>query len=562
MANPAGSLPPVNRDARIRAAYAESAGIYRIVPDGVAIPASIPDLQALIRWARGTRSPLILRGAGSGIPGNSVGPGVIVDLRERMPRVLEVDPDRATAVTSANITPTELNSLAETHGLRLPPDPSSAGWATLGGMVATNAAGARSVRYGPVRSWVLGMEVVTGDGEVGWLSRSASDGPPSGPGESGHGIPTALHRLHAEVAPAARAALNLIRSRFPKVRKNTAGYALDHWLASGDDLDLVIGSEGTLGAVTAIRWRLHPVAVARTALRITLRSLEDLEPAVRTLVALDPSAVELLDRTFLDLVAADPRGAELQLPDEAEAVLLVEFERNDAGVAREIVQDAVRAVRDMAVGVVPALSATEERRLWSLRHAASPILAGLPPNRRSMQVIEDGCVPLPRLGEYIHAIRRAAVAHGITVVIFGHAGDGNVHVNAIPELARADWPERIRSLYTDVNEAAIRLGGTVSGEHGDGRLRAPLLEALYGPALVDLFRRVKTAFDPDGIFNPGVKLATAGPPIADLKLGPDAVPIPDDIALALREIERTGGYARSRLEIAAQGPGNGEAGTG
>jgi FAD/FMN-containing dehydrogenase len=562
MAKPAGSVPPVNRDARIRAAYAESAGIYRIVPDGVAIPASIPDLQALIRWARGTRSPLILRGAGSGIPGNSVGPGVIVDLRERMPRVLEVDPDRATAVTSANITPTELNSLAETHGLRLPPDPSSAGWATLGGMVATNAAGARSVRYGPVRSWVLGMEVVTGDGEVGWLSRSASDGPPSGPGESGHGIPTALHRLHAEVAPAARAALNLIRSRFPKVRKNTAGYALDHWLASGDDLDLVIGSEGTLGAVTAIRWRLHPVAVARTALRITLRSLEDLEPAVRTLVALDPSAVELLDRTFLDLVAADPRGAELQLPDEAEAVLLVEFERNDAGVARGIVQDAVRAVRDMAVGVVPALSATEERRLWSLRHAASPILAGLPPNRRSMQVIEDGCVPLPRLGEYIHAIRRAAVAHGITVVIFGHAGDGNVHVNAIPELARADWPERIRSLYTDVNEAAIRLGGTVSGEHGDGRLRAPLLEALYGPALVDLFRRVKTAFDPDGIFNPGVKLATAGPPIADLKLGPDAVPIPDDIALALREIERTGGYARSRLEIAAQGTGNREPGTG
>jgi hypothetical protein len=113
-----------------------------------------------------------------------------------------------------------------------------------------------------------------------------------------------------------------------------------------------------------------------------------------------------------------------------------------------------------------------------------------------------------------------------------------------------------------VNAAAIRLGGTVSGEHGDGRLRAPLLEALYGPELLDLFRRVKAAFDPDGIFNPGVKLASPGPPIADLKLGPDAAPIPDDIALALRDIERTGGYARSRLEIAAQGTGNGERGTG
>lgn len=558
MASPAGSFPPVNRDARIRAAYAESAGIYRIVPDGVAIPASISDLQALIRWARGTRSPLILRGAGSGIPGNSVGPGVIVDLRERMPRVLEVDPHRATAVTSANITPTELNRAAEIHGLRLPPDPSSAGWATLGGMVATNAAGSRSVRYGPVRPWVLGLEVVTADGEVGWLSRSGSDGPPSGPVEPGHGVPAALTRLHSGVAPAVRAAVDLIRSRFPRVRKNTAGYALDHWLASGDDLDLLIGSEGTLGAVTTIRWRLHPVAAARTSLRIALRSLEDLEPAVRALVALDPSAVELLDRTFLELVAADPRGADLQLPDGAEAVLLLEFERDDAGEAREIVQDAARAVRDMAVGIVPALSHIEERRLWSLRHAASPILAGLPPERRSMQIIEDGCVALPRLGEYIRAIRRAAVVNGITVVIFGHAGDGNVHVNAIPELDRADWPERIRSLYTDVNEAAIRLGGTVSGEHGDGRLRAPLLEALYGPDLVELFRRVKTAFDPDGIFNPGVKLATAGAPIADLKLGPDAAPIPDDIALALREIERTGGYARSRLEIAAQGTRNGE----
>jgi FAD/FMN-containing dehydrogenase len=355
------------------------------------------------------------------------------------------------------------------------------------------------------------------------------------------------------VAPAVRAAGELIRRRFPKVRKNTAGFALDHWLASGDDLDLLIGSEGTLGAVTTIRWRLHPVAAARTALRIALRSLEDLEPAVRALVALEPSAVELLDRTFLDLVAADPRGADLHLPDGAEAVLLLEFERDDAATARSVVEDAVRAVRDMAIAVVPALSAIEERQLWSLRHAASPILAGLPPDRRSMQVIEDGCVPLPRLGEYIHAIRRAAAAHGITVVIFGHAGDGNVHVNAIPELGRADWPQRIRSLYTDVNAAAIRLGGTVSGEHGDGRLRAPLLEALYGPELVDLFLRVKAAFDPDGIFNPGVKLAAAGPPIADLKLGPGAAPIPDDIALALRDIERTGGYARSRLEIAGAG---------
>ena len=138
------------------------------------------------------------------------------------------------------------------------------------------------------------------------------------------------------------------------------------------------------------------------------------------------------------------------------------------------------------------------------------------------------------------------------MVIFGHAGDGNIHVNALPELARTDWLQRVSRLYEEVNAAAIRLGGTVSGEHGDGRLRASQLEALYGPEVVALFRRVKTAFDPDGIFNPGVKLDLGAPPIVGLKLGPDAAVIPDDIAQALREIERTGGYGRSRVEIAGR----------
>jgi FAD/FMN-containing dehydrogenase len=191
--------------------------------------------------------------------------------------------------------------------------------------------------------------------------------------------------------------------------------------------------------------------------------------------------------------------------------------------------------------------------LWSLRHAASPILANLPATRRSLQVIEDGCVPLARLGEYVRVIREVAGREGITVVIFGHAGDGNIHVNALPELAQPDWLDRIHRLYDEVNGAAIRLGGTVSGEHGDGRLRAPLLEALYGSEIVGLFRRLKTAFDPDGIFNPGVKLDSGDPAISCLKMGSEAAEIPDDIAQSLREIERTGGYARSRMEIANEG---------
>ncbi len=564
MAENPSTHPLVTTDPRARAAYAEGAGIYRIVPAGVAVPASVAELQSLVAWARNSGTPLTARGAGSGIPGNAAGTGVLVDLRDGMPRTLEIDPVSRTAITSGNITQGELNRAAARHGLRLPPDPSSSACATLGGMVATNAAGARSVRYGPVRPWVMGMELVTADAEVGWLSRGEASGPLVSQGAISRGLPSAVNRFNVKTAPLIRAAADLVLVRFPRVRKNTAGYALDHWLATGDDLELLIGAEGTLGLITTIRWRLDPIPAARSGLRIALRSLDDLEEAVWALTALEPSAVELLDRSFLELVGASTgslAGAG-SLPPGTEALLLVEFERDNAAAARGVVGDAVRATRALATDVATALTPDEEKQLWALRHAASPILAGLPPDRRSLQIIEDGCVPLPRLGAYVRAIREAAARQEIAVVIFGHAGDGNVHVNALPEVGRSDWRERVSRLYDEVNAAAIRLGGTISGEHGDGRLRAPLLEALYGAEIMDLFRRVKAAFDPQGIFNPGVKLGPGDPALSRLKLGPDAATIPDDIALALREIERTGGYARSRMELAEPEHGRGKRGNG
>jgi FAD/FMN-containing dehydrogenase len=545
MTRPVINHPLVQTAPRIRAAYAESAGIYRIVPAGVAIPSSLADLRSLVSWAGRAGASLTARGAGSGIPGNSVGAGVVVDLRERMPRRLEVDPSRRTAITSANITQADLTRAALPHGLRLPPDPSSSGWATLGGMVSTNASGPRTVRYGPVRSWVAALEVVTSDGESGWLERQQRAAPAGVP------LLAALQRFERDAAPRIRAARELIQARYPRTRKNTAGYALDHWLATDDDLELFIGAEGTLGLVTTILWRLDPIPPARSGLRVALGSLDDLEAAVQSLIPLEPSAVELLDRTFIELLP--DRGGDNTLPQAAEAVLLVEFERHDQRGARGAAADAVRALSDLALDVATALTAEEEKRLWALRQAASPILAALPPERRSLQVIEDGCVPLPALGSYIRAVREAAKRQDLTVVIFGHAGDGNVHVNVLPELARPDWPVRIAALFEEVSAAAIGLGGTVSGEHGDGRLRAPLLERLYGGEIVGLFQLTKTAFDPVGIFNPGVKLGERTPSLQQLKVGDDAAPIPADIAHALREIERSGGYARSRVEIAEPG---------
>ena len=530
-------------DPRARAAYAEGAGIYRILPRAVCLPTDLPDLQRLVRWAAEHGMPLIPRGAGSGMGGGNVGDGVIVDLTRMADQRIEVDPGQGRAITSSGVTPADLAAAALPHGLRLPPDPSSARWATLGGMVSTNAAGARSVRYGSVRRWVQGLTLVTVDGDAVQLHRRPAPGLPAS---------AALTRFTRDAAPAIHAAAPLIRSRFPQTRKNSSGYALDAFLGSGDPLDLVIGAEGTLGIVTQIEWQLDPIPPFRAGLRVALRSTELLGDTVRALIPCQPSAVELLDRTFLDLVAENAiAGTGLHFP-QAEAVLLVELERNKPDALRHALEEAAARVRPMADSVDTAFSAAAAERLWSIRHAASPILAGLPEHRRSLQVVEDACVPVERMGEYIRFVRQSASARDLALVMFGHAGDGHIHVNLLPEIGRPGWEAAVAGLLEEVTDAVVGLGGTPSGEHGDGRLRAHTLHKVYGGEMVELFRRVKDSFDPPGIFNPGVILPAGDPPISRLKVGADAVPLPEDIQHSLREIERTGGYRRCRLELAGE----------
>jgi FAD/FMN-containing dehydrogenase len=276
-------------------------------------------------------------------------------------------------------------------------------------------------------------------------------------------------------------------------------------------------------------------------------SLDALAEAIPYLVALNPSAVELLDRTFLALV----QEAGAALPPGLAAVLLVEFERDLAAAAHSVVGDAVRGLQDVTAHVETALDRAGLEKLWAIRRLASPALARLSETRRSLQVVEDGCVPVERLGAYVKGMRAAAERRGVPVAIFGHAGDGHVHVNALPDTTRAGWRDAVAALFTDAADLLLALGGTPSGEHGDGRLRAGLVERFYGAEVVALFRDLKRSYDPLGIFNPGVILPAADwAPLADLKVGPDAAPIPDDIAARLREVERTAGWATPKLELA------------
>jgi FAD/FMN-containing dehydrogenase len=261
--------------------------------------------------------------------------------------------------------------------------------------------------------------------------------------------------------------------------------------------------------------------------------------------------VELLDRTFLG-IAAEPD----LLRAGVDAVLLVEFERPDADTVRGVLGDAVRQTATSCVDVETALTDAERERIWALRHAASPRLAQLPANRRSLQIVEDGCVPVDMLSRYLKGVREAARTSGIEIVAFGHAGDGHLHVNALVDTNDPSFEDRLTSLLHIVTNLVAELRGTISGEHGDGRLRAPLLERTFGSDVTALFRLVKRVFDPTGIMNPGVIVPDPiSQPIARLKVGPNAVEIPEHIGNGLLSIERRGEWGRPKLSLCEPPPG-------
>lgn len=530
-----------------RALYSEGAGPLRIVPAAVALPRDRADLLALVRHAADAGLSLTPRGAGTGMPGNNVGPGILVDL-------VSLDrPARVALAGSANVgtavTCGVLGQIAGHFHLRLPPDPSSAAACTIGGMVATNAAGARSYSKGSMRAWVRGVELVTADGEVGWVGREGARRNVRYPAPADRRQLAEHLQIESRMAalrPRLEAARAEIDARFPQTTKNSAGYALNAFLASGELVDLVIGAEGTLGIVTRVEIQLERAPGALGTLVIALDDLTELGSLVASLRPAAPAAIELLDRTFLEL--AGPGVAPMPL-DGVRALVLVDVEGSTAAAVQAALHAGEESVRDVARATRTTVDPAVREQLWRVRHAASPALAALPASRRSLQVIEDGCVPVRALGAYVAGVEQAAAEVDIPVIMFGHAGDGHLHVNALMDTEAPNLVDRIERLMGSVTDLAISLGGTPSGEHGDGRVRAKMLERIYGAVVTGLFADVKRAFDPPAMFNPGVIVPDGRGPLADLKVGPDATAIPEQVAAALRARERAGRWDQPPLTL-------------
>lgn len=534
---PPGFRGAFRTDPEALAVYAEAAGIARITPRAVAVPSSVDDVALLARWASATGIPLVPRGAGSGMAAGATGPGVVVDI-SRFDAIAPVDGAARRIRVGAGALCGAVDDAARAQRLRFPVDPSSRPFCTVGGMAAANAAGAHTLAFGATRAWVTAIECVFADGTHAEVRRGAPD--PEVP---------AIARFRREVAPALASAEGT-GSAGPATRKDSSGYALREFARSGDLVDLLVGSEGTLAIFTALELALLPLPGATSSVLGAFRSLDDAVTAASRAAASGAVACELLDRTFLDVAAS---GGKLPaVAAGAEAVLLAEVEGEDADHAARVAERLRAIFADAGASAVElALDPESEHGLWELRHAASPILARVDPALRSMQFIEDGAVPVARLPEYVRGVREILARHDTRGVIFGHAGDGHAHVNPLVDLSRPGWRERVRAILAEQVALVGALHGTLAGEHGDGRLRTPMLGATHDAATLARYAAVKRAFDPAGILNPGVIVATPGSaPLAfDIKYDPALPPPPPAAAAVLQAVERERGYGRFRLQM-------------
>ncbi|MDP9177129.1 MAG: FAD-binding oxidoreductase, partial [Gemmatimonadota bacterium] len=451
---PSPLVPPTNfrgvfrDDAPACAVYSEAAGIERIMPRAVAIPADYDDVVAIVHWARARGIPITPRGSGTSMGGGAIGPGVIVDLG-LLNQIGPVDVSANRIAVGPGALRSAVNSAATEHGLRFPVDPSSGSYCTLGGMVATNAAGAHSLRFGSTRRWVAALDCVFADGSRAILTRGEA------PPRELAGVNRFLEEVHPRIVDRRK----MIDAAHRGVRKESSGYGLSAYAESGEIIDLLIGSEGTLAIVVGVELSLVEVAGATRGVLGAFPSLDSAVVAASTARSSDVAACELLERTFLDVAAAGrdddvspaTRAALMALPEGTAAVLLADVEGETAEVATERAEEIAEIFR-LAGSTQVSIAGTdgEQHGIWELRHAASPILARLDPALKSMQFIEDGAVPPEKLADYVRGVRAALDVHGVRGVIFGHAGDGHVHVNPLIDVSKPEWRSTVEGILEDV----------------------------------------------------------------------------------------------------------------
>ena len=419
---------------------------HQFLPDVVIHPLSTEEISKVVRLADQERIPILPRGAGSGFSGGSLPVhGGIVLVLTRMNRILEIDTDNLLAVVEPGVVTGDLQREVERLGLFYPPDPASKDFSTLGGNIAECAGGPRCVKYGVTRDYVLGLTVVTPKGDI-------------------------------------------IRTG-GRTMKNVVGYDLTR---------LFVGAEGTLGVVTEIILRLLPLPEARKTMLIAFASIEGAAEGVSTIIRgkIIPTTLEFMDASAIACVR---KATPLDLPEDCQAVLIVEVdgarEQLDSQVGRVLELIGPLGILETRIAATPE----ESEAIWKVRRAVSPSLRNLNPNKFN----EDIVVPRSRVPEMIRALEKISQTYSVPIVNFGHAGDGNIHVNVMVDLAEPGMENTVEQVLQEIFRTAVSLNGSVSGEHGIGTAKSPYIGMELSRETLETMRSIKQAIDPNNIMNPG-----------------------------------------------------------
>ncbi len=505
----------IRSDRATRAMYSTDASLYQLQPLAVAFPRSRDDVITLARYAAETETPLIPRGAGTGVAGGALGEGIVIDFARHMNQVL--DTDGRTVRVQPGVVRDQLNKFLRPAGRYFPPDPSNSAVTTVGSMLATDAAGSHAIRVGSTRDHVRSIEVVLAGGDC-FEARTESTrfGSEGGPTRDTSTLddssilstpePDRQRTIVSRLTKLLRDHDELIRTRQPALPRNCSGYHL-RTVLSGDRLHLprlLVGSEGTLGIFTEATLHTAALPPHRGVVILLFGDLTSAIGAVQRIATLQPSACDLLDRRLLSLARdADVRFAEL-IPAMAEAAVIVEQTGFSDQQVRARIDDVVRLLRaenPRARVAGRAFSPEDVEFFWSLPTRVVPLLAGLGGEARPLPFIEDIAVAPEMLADFLRKAQRVFQQHQVTASLYAHAASGQVHLRPFLPFPRPEDGPRFETLARDIYEQVFSVGGTISGEHGDGLARTSFVREQYGP-LYRVFQEVKEIFDPHHLLNP------------------------------------------------------------
>ena len=500
--------------------FATDSSIFALPPAVILYARNENDVRKTARFCwqlaeRGRIIPLTARGSGTDQTGAALGSGIVIAFPAHLNRIIELDSKSGVVIIEPGTNYGKLQQTLETHGRFLPPYPTSLEYSTIGGAVANNASGEKSLKYGDTRSYVKALRVVLANGEViethqlNKRELSKKLGLTTFEGEIYRALDTLLEENQA-----------IVDKSLINVTKNTSGYDLldvrtkDHF----DLTPLFVGSQGTLGIITEITLEteshnphttllagfFNDVAKAQTAV-LELRGLSDL-----------PCAIEMVDHGLLEAVQKiNPNQLKNSIPNPVpRIVLIVEFDDANERHQKRLAKKALKIMEKQAESVTEALTDDEKEPLRKIRHAVASVLSQSESTQKAVPIIEDGIVPPEKLGELLVGVENMLQQNHVHGAVWGHAGDGNIHIQPLLDIGQVGDRQKAFRLMDDYYNLVVSLGGSTSGEHGDGRLRAPFLNRVYDPEVYQLFQKVKQIFDPYNILNPGVKLNTS---IEDIK---------------------------------------------